>query len=288
MRKLKYLIIFTTALLFLQVAFARIDYFGIDAQILDDSFANIKITIHKATEFKFRFYGNIKNISSNVDCKVDGELISCKSENATAINLQILSDVIAKAGNNYNFNIQLEVREDVGRVTSLVTLPIGMIIRDESDIFPPGFRTLSNGRNILVYWELENVSSIQPLGFRVKYYSIQPSPEIFNKFYFMILLLIIALIFVSLYAIRRRKVIVKKIVRMKPEKIVMEILDDYERKVYEVVMRAGKIRQNEIVTETGFSKARVSRVLRELAQKKLVKIEKRGRTNIVEILSKKR
>jgi DNA-binding transcriptional ArsR family regulator len=273
-------------LLFLKIALARIDYFGIDTQILDDRFANIKFTIHKTTEFSFRFYGNIRNISSNANCEVEGELISCKSENATAINIQILSDIVAKAGNIYNFNIQLELKDDVSRVTSLVTLPIGMIIKDENEIFPSGYRTLSNGRNILVYWELENVSSTQPLGFRVKYQSIQPSPEIFNRFYLLILLLLIVLFFVALYALKKRKVIVKKIVRVKPEKIVMEVLDEYEKKVYEIVKEAGKIRQNEIVEKTGFSKARVSRVLKSLAGKKLVKVEKRGRTNIVEALKK--
>jgi len=273
-------------LLFFKIALAKIDYFGIDAQILDDRFANIKFTIHKVSEFSFRFYGNIRNISSNVNCIVEGELISCKSENVTAINIQVLSDVVAKAGNTYNFNIQLELKDDVSRVTSLVTLPIGMIIKDENEIFPSGYRTLSNGRNILVYWELENVSSTQPLGFRVKYQSIQPSPEIFNRFYFLILLLIIALFFVALYALKKRKVIVKKIVRVKPEKIVMEVLDEYEKKVYEIVKEAGKIKQNEIVEKTGFSKARVSRVLKSLAEKKLVKVEKRGRTNMVEALKK--
>jgi len=284
--KVIFLIVLATFFISLQVSFAKIDYFGIDAQILDDSNANIKFTIHKTTEFSFRFYGNIKNISSNVNCIVDGELISCKSENATAINIQILSDIVAKVGNTYNFNIQLELKDDVSRVTSLVTLPVGMIIKDENDIFPSGYRTLSNGRNILVYWELENVSSTQPLVFRVKYQSIQSSPEIFNKFYLLILLLLIALFFVALYAFKKRKVIVKKIVRVRPEKIVMEVLDEYEKKVYEIVKEAGKIRQNEIVAKTGFSKARVSRVLKSLAEKKLVKVEKRGRTNIVEALKK--
>jgi len=284
--KVIFLVVLATLFISLQVSFAKIDYFGIDTQILDDSNANIKFTIHKTKEFSFRFYGNIKNISSNVNCIVDGELISCKSENATAINIQILSDVVAKAGNTYNFNIQLELKDDVSRVTSLVTLPIGMIIKDENDIFPSGYRTLSNGRNILVYWELENVSSTQPLGFRVKYQSIRPSPEVFNRFYLLILLLLIALLFVALYAFKKRKVIVKKIVRVRPEKIVMEVLDEYEKKVYEIVKEAGKIRQNEIVAKTGFSKARVSRVLKSLAEKKLVKVEKRGRTNIVEALKK--
>lgn len=284
--KIKFSIALVVFLLSLRVALARIDYFGIDAQILDDNNANIKFTIYKTNEFSFRFYGNIRNISSNVNCVVDGELVSCISENESAINIQILSDIVAKAGNNYNFNIQLELKDDVSRVTSLVTLPVGMIIKDESEIFPSGFRTLSNGRNILVYWELENVSRTQPLSFRVKYQSVQPSPEIFNRFYLMILLLLVALFFLALYAFKKRRVIVKKIVRVRPEKIVMEVLDEYERKVYEVVKEAGKIKQNEIVAKTGFSKARVSRVLKSLAEKKLVKVEKRGRTNIVEVLKK--
>jgi len=286
MNRVKILSLLLAFYLLLNFGFSKVDYFGIDAQILDDTFAEIKFTIHKATEFEFRFYGNIRNISSNVDCRVEGELISCSSENTTAINIRIVSDIVAKAGNTYSFNIQLELKEDVRRVTSLVTLPIGMIIKDEKEIFPSGFRTLSNGRNILVYWELENVSKIQPLSFRVKYQSIQTSQEIFNRFYLLIIVLVIVLFFVTLYALKKRRVIVRKIVRVKPEKIVMEVLDEYEKKVYEIVKKEGKIKQNEIVDRTGFSKARVSRVLRSLAEKKLVKVEKRGRTNIVEVLKK--
>jgi len=286
MDKAKYLISLFVLLFSLQAVVARVDYFGIDSQIIDDANANIKFTIYKARDFSFRFYGNIRNISSNANCVVEGELIYCRSENEIAINIQIVSDIVARAGNTYSFNIQIELKEDVNRVTSLVTLPIGMIIKDEREIFPSNFRTLSNGRNILVYWELENVSSNQPLSFRVRYQSVQPSSEVFGKFYLLIFILVIALFFVSFYAIKKRKVIVKKIVRVRPEKILVEALDEYERKVYEIVKEAGKIKQNEIVSKTGFSKARVSRVLKSLAEKKLVKVEKRGRTNIVEILKK--
>jgi DNA-binding transcriptional ArsR family regulator len=286
MEKVRCLLLLLVVLLSLQAVIAKVEYFGIDAQIIDDTNANIKFMIYKAREFSFRFYGNIRNISSNVDCFVDGELIYCRSENETAINIQILSDIVARAGNTYSFNIQIELKEDVNRVTSLVTLPIGMIIKDEKEIFPSNFRTLSNGRNILVYWELENVSSNQPLSFRVRYQSVQPSSEVFGKFYLLIFILVIALFFVSFYAIKKRRVIVKKIVRVRPEKILVEALDEYERKVYEIVREAGKIKQNEIVSKTGFSKARVSRVLKSLAERKLVKVEKRGRTNIVEILKK--
>jgi len=286
MDRTKYLISLLVFLFSLQAVVARVEYFGIDSQIIDDTNANIKFTIYKARDFSFRFYGNIRNISSNVDCYLDGELIYCRSENETAINIQIVSDIVARAGNTYSFNIQMELKEDVDRVTSLVTLPIGMIIKDEKEIFPSNFRTLSNGRNILVYWELENVSSTQPLGFRVRYQSVQPSPEIFRKFYLLIFILVVALFFVTFYAIKKRKVIIKKIVRVRPEKILVEALDEYERKVYEIVREVGKIKQNEIVSKAGFSKARVSRVLKSLAEKKLVKVEKRGRTNIVEILKK--
>ena len=192
MDKAKYLIPLLALLLSLQAVIARVEYFGIDAQIIDDAHADIKFTIYKAKEFSFKFYGNIRNISSNVDCFAEGELIYCKSGNETAINVQIVSDIVARAGNTYNFNIQMELKNDVDRATSLVTLPIGMIIKDERDIFPSNFKTLSNGRNILVYWELENVSSTQPLSFRVKYQSVQPSPEIFSKFYLLIIILVIA------------------------------------------------------------------------------------------------
>ncbi|MGC8993635.1 MAG: helix-turn-helix transcriptional regulator, partial [Candidatus Aenigmatarchaeota archaeon] len=151
-------------------------------------------------------------------------------------------------------------------------------------VYPSNFKTLSNGRNILVYWEIENVSSLQPLSFRVKYQSVT-SPETFSKFYLIVLVLIAITLIVSVYALKKRKVVIKKIVRVKPEKVVVQFLDEYERKVYEVVKEKGKIKQNEIVQITGFSKARVSRVVNKLAERGLIKVEKRGKTNLISLKS---
>ncbi|MGC9058924.1 MAG: helix-turn-helix transcriptional regulator [Candidatus Aenigmatarchaeota archaeon] len=282
MKRLALLLAF---LLTFSIAFAKIDYFGIDSQIVSENSASIKLTIYKAKEFSFKFYGVIRNISSNVNCLVEGELVKCKAENETSMNVQIFSDIVSKAGNTYSFSITLEISEDVKRVTSIVTLPVGMILENETNsVYPSNFKTLSNGRNILVYWEIENVSSLQPLTFRVKYQSVT-SPETSSKFYLIVLVLIAITLIVSVYALKKRKVVIKKIVRVKPEKVVVQFLDEYERKVYEVVKEKGKIKQNEIVQITGFSKARVSRVVKKLAERGLIKVEKRGKTNLISLRS---
>jgi uncharacterized membrane protein len=164
-------------------------------------------------------------------------------------------------------------------VTSLFTLPVGYVVANVSDsVYPKKYSMLSNGRNILVFWEIENVSSLQPLAFQVYYQPLEVGEK---KDYSFIYFLLIFLSFFVLALFSLRKRVVKK--EIKPEKVVLKVLDNYERKVFEIVKKAGSIKQGKIVELTQLSKAKVSRVVKSLEEKGLLKSERRGRTKIVRL-----
>ena len=72
---------------------------------------------------------------------------------------------------------------------------------------------------------------------------------------------------------RRQKVQTVLSVLKKDEKMVLECL----------IKRKGECKQRQIVRETDFSKAKVSRILMDLEKRGVIKKERRGRTNIVQL-----
>jgi len=259
-------------------------YFGVES-IVEGNQAVVQITVIPDEEtFEFKVLGNVRNLTSNADCKVADGQISCKRLNTTSITIKFQSESFLEVkGNVYKFYQQF-LLPSTDRVTSLFTLPVGHVVANTSDaVYPKKYSMLSNGRNILVFWEIENVSSLQPLAFQVYY---QPLEIREKKDYSLlyILLVIIVFLFTSTFFYIRKTRVAKK--ELKPEKVVLKVLDKHERKVFEIVKKAGSIKQGKIVELAQLSKAKVSRVVKSLEEKGLLKSERRGRTKIVRLKKK--
>lgn len=276
--KKKVLLIFAMLVLACRDVIAT-SYFGIESTA-EGKVINVQITILTEEElFEFKVFGNVRNLTSNADCKLIENKISCKRLNTTSINLRFQSESFLEVeGNIHKFYLQF-LLPSTNRVTSLFTLPVGYVVANVSDsVYPKKYSMLSNGRNILVFWEIENVSSLQPLAFQVYYQPLEVGEK---KDYSFIYFLLIFLSFFVLALFSLRKRVAKKEIR--PEKVVLKVLDNYERKVFEIVKKAGSIKQGKIVELTQLSKAKVSRVVKSLEEKGLLKSERRGRTKIVRL-----
>jgi len=259
-------------------------YFGVENTI-EGNLINVQITILTDEElFEFKVFGNVRNLTSNADCKIADGQISCKRLNTTSINIRFQSDSFLELqGNVYKFYQQF-LLPSTNRVTSLITLPVGHVVANTSDaVYPKKYSMLSNGRNILVYWEIENVSTLQPLAFQVYYQPLEiPEKRDYSLLYALVVIAISLFAFALVY-IRRTRAAKKEV---KPEKVVLKVLDKYERKVFEIVKKAGSIKQGKIVELAELSKAKVSRVVKSLEEKGLLKSERRGRTKIVRLKKK--
>ncbi|MEM5815366.1 MAG: winged helix-turn-helix transcriptional regulator [Candidatus Aenigmatarchaeota archaeon] len=287
MRKIAIIVFFA---IFLDFGFSQIEYLGIETNIKENNVI-VDLNVIGNKSFEFKIYGLILNYSSTSGCKVDGNFFSCDFRNETKMNIRInLNNVLTKGPGKNILLVQFELMNKVEYVTSLIILPLGMILVNESgSIFPQNYKMLTNGRNIIVYWEFMNVSTYQPLFFKVTYMpAVSEGSEILKflkSFYVSIIigLFFIILLFYELF--KSKRVVIKK-VKVVPEKIVLEVLDSDEKKIYEIVQKEGKIKQNKLVELTGFSKARVSRVVKKLREKKLINLERIGKTNLISLKKK--
>lgn len=66
--------------------------------------------------------------------------------------------------------------------------------------------------------------------------------------------------------------------------IASSILEGDEKKVYRIISEKGEILQSELVLESGFTKVKISRLLKKLERKSLIKRKPYGNTNKIMIL----
>jgi uncharacterized membrane protein len=74
----------------------------------------------------------------------------------------------------------------------------------------------------------------------------------------------------------------------KPQKFILSVLDDYERKIMDLIIASeGVTDQKKIVKDTNLSKAKVSRVVKSLVERGLIEVERIGRRNKLKLIKKK-
>jgi len=98
--------------------------------------------------------------------------------------------------------------------------------------------------------------------------------SILQVIFLMILTFIVTVCFILLYVDfnKREK-------KTKKQNIVSNVLDGDEKKLYEIILEKNEILQKDLVYESGFSKAKVTRILGKLDNKKLIIRKPWGNTN---------
>ncbi|MEM5772731.1 MAG: helix-turn-helix domain-containing protein [Candidatus Aenigmatarchaeota archaeon] len=288
---------FLALLLLFPTTFAQLQYYGIDAVVDEAGKTKVKLTFtffQPETSFEFSLIGRIEKLSASsmglpVDCSLSSGAISsvkCKlnlTQERRTIELNFeTSDFVKVIGKNYIFDADFGLGKEIASVFVSVKLPEGFSLVGE-DVkerlsFPESVTILSDGRRHIITWKFLNVSANQSLRFRIIYEKVKEDWISQILFYFGIL--IVAAIFASI-------LIYFKFFR-KPEKIILSVLDEFERKVMDAIVAAGgEVNQKKVVQATNLSKAKVSRVVKSLAERGLIEIERLGRTNKLKIVKKK-
>jgi uncharacterized membrane protein len=278
------------------ICFAQVQYYGIDATLSDSGRTSVKITLtflNATSDFNFSVIGRIENFnaSSNagpVNCAVTVSGISyvnCQinltQEKRTLLIHYETNDFIKNLDERSFFDTDFSINENINTLAAYVRLPEGTALV-EGNIpnklsFSQNATTLSDGRRIIVLWSLSNLSSTSSLRFQVLYEKTSQSPFLAIWPYIVagIVIIAIAVFFVFRYM-------------KKPEKLILSVLDEYERKVVDIINSAGgEVNQRKIVQETNLSKAKISRVIKSLVERGVVEVERLGRTNKVKLLKKK-
>ena len=143
-----------------------------------------------------------------------------------------------------------------------------------ASFLPGDGKVMTDGKHIIVYWERDRLEAGEGMVFSVSY---QAPVKGFDFFWLLFLLPIPALLAVFWLRKMRRQILTE--VLLPEEKAVVELLEQNK----------GKLLQKQIAKQLDFSKAKVSRILKSLRKKGLVRIEPvSGRENRVLLRYEKR
>lgn len=272
---------------------AQVQYYGIDANIDSSGRSFIKLTITFAepeTSFKFDIIGRIENLNASsiagpINCRLEVSGISsidCSmnlTQEKRTIDITFeTNDFIKNLDRKLYFNADFGLNKNLDQVFTFVRLPEGMALASREPL-PENATKGSDGRRIIVTWKLTNVKSTQPLRFEILYEQIQQPPLFQLRLrHFVVFGIAAAAVtsFIYLHYFRR------------PEKLVLSVLDDYERQVMDILVASdGVVSQKKVVQDTNLSKAKISRVVKSLVNRGLIELERVGRTNKLKLVKKK-
>lgn len=246
------------------------------------SFVKLIVTFPEPEKtFNFTIKGRVEklNASSNAgpaDCKIISDLItsvncelSLTNEKRTIYIDYETSDFVKISGKHF-FDGDFALGQEIDSMTVSVTLPEGMIpVRDMEGVFPPNATIIwdpQGGRAALI-WSLNDISADRILRFQVLYEKLQTS----GSQLWYIVFPVMAISAMTIVIIKKRK---------KSKEVVLSVLDEFERKVMDVIISSGGVvNQRKVVQQTNLSKAKVSRVVKSLSERGLIEVERLGRTN---------
>ena len=276
---------------------AQVQYYGIDNVISASGKDSVSITLtfqNVTNEFNFTVLGKVENfnftsLTSPIDCAVTSAGISeinCQmnlTQDKRTIQLYYETNDFVRNLNGKNFfDTDFSLNANISQLSVSIIIPEGMVLTDggipNSMSFSQNATTLSDGQRIIVLWTLKNIPQSQALRFQLLYENVAVQ-SIFLTFWPFIVVGAIIIAASVFFILRYSK---------RPEKMVLSVLDEYEKKVVEIVSNAGgEVNQRKIVQETNLSKAKVSRVIRSLVERGIVEVERLGRTNKIKLVKKK-
>jgi uncharacterized membrane protein len=187
-------------------------------------------------------------------------------------------NLIKRQNNISFFSFDIPILLQTDNVYVSVKLPRDMLLTEEVllPLSPSGSTLTIEGRRVSISWKFENKKPGDIIPLRIYYEYTRGFPGIDIKLIitnirWIIFLLIITIIVVAMMFYRRMK---------ESKKLVLSVLNEDERLIMNLIAASkGKIDQRKLVSLSGFSKAKVSRLVHDLQKRGLLKIERVGRRN---------
>jgi len=293
---MKRLLTLIFAFLLLPISYAQVQYYGVETYIKDGrAFTKITVTFQKPVqEFEIAIKGKVENliattIGEGIGCDVKEvgiSLISCElnlTQEKRSIEISFeTNDFVKKFGDKFLFNADFTLNQAIDSMFVSVKLPEGMALVEEKIpgriSFPQNSTIISDGRHIIVNWNLADLGENESLIFQLIY-----EPLVKEK-HFPFLYLIGFAVAISLFS----SLLLYFFYLKKPKELVLSVLDDFEKKVLNCIIEAGgEIKQKKIVKDTNISKAKVSRIIKSLEKRGLIDVKRVGRTNLIRLVKKK-
>ncbi len=230
----------------------------------------------------YKIYGlNAFVGGKKVDCKLSensiGSSVICKNVNAQNIRITFYSDNLIKNRNGILIlSFGIPITDLINSTEVRVELPEGYVITSDKKLngeksFYPGNGVIgSSGRTIYIDWKFSRPKIGEYMRFYVYY---EPASK--NNFWLISVFVLIAIAgsFLIVSAMKNRS------------KMVLAALSNDEKKIMEMILKNKNLYQRDIVRETGFSKAKVSRILKNFEERGLIKRERRGRKSKIKLIN---
>jgi LPXTG-motif cell wall-anchored protein len=293
-------IFFISGTVFAQEQQYALNSYSIDADVNRQGETSVKLvmvftepidTFEMTLPFSIRNF-NASSSAGKVVCNnqvATISIISCKIaqlEGRKTFEITFQSNDLVKSASTKNvFVSDFSIRIPAKDVFVAVRLPEGMVLQQEvigGPTIPPAESVSTDGRRLTVIWRFTNIEALHPLSFQIAYEaSIDASQFITNPLSLRWIALAGILVAGGLGFLYFRR-------RKKTQEVIFSVLDDYEKRVIDSIEKAGgTVNQKRVVVDTNLSKAKVSRVIQKLAERGLLEVERRGRTNIVKFSKKK-
>ena len=298
MVKLKNISISTLAVIFLMLVSAQLAYatslnsWDVDITLNEDRSADWRVILNYKESVQRDDYwilGDVRDASVTVDgttvkCSVIkpelGTSIICDNINGSLIVYSIhVTNAVGLQGNFYQFRYTFPVTRLTDRFASKVALPLGSALVDTSKLAGTGFSPFepafgkqgSDGRRIFVTWELQNPKLGETINAAAIYEPLSQKSEI-PIIPIVLIVAIMAAALTYLFYFRRQ-----------PERLLPALMPN-ERSIMELVIKQRSIDQRDVVRSTGFSKAKVSRIVQTLVDRRLVEAVPKGRTRELKLM----
>ncbi len=257
--------------------------------------AEIEDTIHfneapdvleKALFFSVEEFSSRSTLDEH-DCKIEdrdyGSLVTCNLSEGGSGRLSLefkTNDLVNNIGDHYYFSDDMTTPHDTETLVYIARLEEGLVLISEEmetpfSRFTPGYgEERSDGRRIYVFWSDDDVSGGDGINPRVSFERTEEPVESIPETYVVILGVALIMLLLAV-AIKMGN---------GEDNGMPDALKEDEIKVIKIVENGGgEIKQKRIVDSVDFSKAKVSRLIRDLKERGLLETKKVGRTNRVKL-----
>lgn len=273
----------------------KITFLGVDVELGSVSHTTLTITFDPNSTIKtlaLPLFYDIQNLKAdsnfgNVSCsqqkKPFGSQIDCgvsPTFDKRMLTLEYDSfDLVTKVDNKFLYKQEFTMPLETTQLSFKAMLPEGMFLSSGGvfqQYLPTNGEKGSDGRRIFVSWRKENLSAGESFDTQISYEAASDNSQmtsLLTSGLFVLGISIVLLIVGFWFFFKRFK---------RNIKIVLPVLKGDEKAIMELIIRdRGKTNQKLLVRESNFSKARVSKILKSLQERGIVKLEREGRGNNV-------
>ncbi len=276
------------ALLLLSIVSATSIDNGLTTAVMDGEIVHVtsKYTLTNGNDegLRIRVPSDVVSVKADFDnreiaCSLENSIAYCgetkSSEQVFTINYATES-VIKQLGNKVVFKFDEELPFRALEHSFVLKLPIGSVIPEGSDFFltPKPDQIVSDGRRIMIVWKASNASSISVSAVT------EQIPANFVPILLVVLLAAFAGAFISWRFLSARK---KK--KVKKQKKLVPAFVENEKIIVDLLKKAlnSELWQKQLLKDSGFSKAKLSRLVRNLEQRGVVAKTVYGNTNKISL-----